>query len=535
MGWKDIWPLRLIGSRTERRWLDNPGLQGEGQITMQALLALTAGTPAYSGQVVNERTASNFVPFWACVKVLAESIATLPLIVYERVDTEYGDGKERSTSHPLYRRLHDEPNPYMTAVALKETMQGHLCVWGNAYARLDFDGSYRGAGIWPLDPSQTTPEIRNNELWYTTTYPDGRTETLPDWRVLHIHGLGSDGFVGKSVIQCVKQAVGLGLGAEEFGARLFGQGVMPGMTYSHPGTLSEEALKHLRETIGLVHGGASNAWKPMILEEGMKAESMGVPPEDAQFLETRRFQVEEICRFFRVPPHMVQLMQAATNNNVAQQSLEFVKYTLAIWIRKWEQELNRKLFGGNSRFFCEFLLDDLLRADPVTRWQTYREAWSTGAMSINEIRARENLNPIENGDEYFVPLNFAPLSKLNEEPEPDPVAPVAPKAPAQLPDDVSPDQVQTKSHRALIHDVLTRMLPREGDRLARGKGTEDSIRTKWLEETHAALRPSIEAFMACMGKRGDVNAIVAQYAGIHFAGGGVDVETDKLAKAIMES
>lgn len=534
MGWKDIWPLRWLGARPERRWLDNPGLQGEGQITMQALLALTAGTPAHSGQVVNERTAPNYVPFWACVKVLSESIATLPLIVYERVETEYGGGKERATSHPLYWKLHDEPNPWMTAVAFKELLQGHLCVWGNAYARIDFDGAWRGAGLFPLDPSQTTPQIRGDGLYYETTYPDGRQEILPDWRVLHIHGLGDDGFSGKSVIKCVKQAVGLGMGAEEFGARLFGQGVVPGLTYSHPGQLSEEALKHLRETIDLTHGGASNSWKPMILEEGMKAESVGIPPEDAQFLETRRFQVEEICRFFRVPPHMVQLMQAATNNNVAQQSLEFAKYTLAIWLRKWEQEFNRKLFGAGSKFFCEFMLDDLLRADPVTRWQSYREAWSTGAMSINEIRARENLNPIENGDEYFVPMNFAPLSKLDEEPA-EPAEPVAPAAPAQLPDDVSPDQLQIKSHTALIRHILGRILPKEQDRLARGKDEPDAIRAKWMAEALAALRPAVEAFASCKVGHADVEAILSRYVEIHAAGGGPDAETAALAKIIMES
>ena len=533
MGLKDFWPFRLIGARQpERRWLDNPGLQGEGQITMQALLALSAGTPAHSGQVVNERTASNYIPFWACVKVLAESIATLPLIVYERVDTEYGDGKERAASHPLYWRLHDEPNPWMTAVSFKELLQGHLCVWGNAYARIDFDGAFRGAGLWPLDASQTAPQLKNGELFYETTYPDGRQEILPDWRVLHIHGLGDDGLSGKSVIRCVKQAIGLGMGAEEFGARLFGQGVVPGLTYSHPGSLSEEALKHLRETIDLTHGGASNSWKPMILEEGMKAESVGIPPEEAQFLETRKFQVEEICRWFRIPPHMVQSMVASTNNNVAQQSLEFAKYTLGIWLRKWEQELNRKLFGANSRFFCEFLLDDLLRADPVARWQSYREAWSTGAMSINEIRARENLNPIENGDEYFVPLNFAPLSKLNEEPPPaaEPTA-----APSQLPDDVSPDQLQIKSHTALIHDVLSRLLPREEASLAKGNDTPGTIRSKWLELAKAALLPVVSAFGSCLRGGVDAAIVLAKYNDIHNVGGGADTETAALVKTIMES
>ena len=412
-------------------------------VTAASLVGLTDSTPA-SGKTVTEGNALTFIPYYAAVRVLAESVASLPLLVYERLET----GKQRAPLHPAYWLLHDEPNPEMTAVVFKEILQGHLATWGNAYAYIQRDGAGRPRELWPLLPDRTTPIRKGGVKWFETQVDD-KTTPLPAEDVLHIPGLGFDGITGYSVIEMVRQAIGTGMAADEFGAKFFANGAQLGGALQHPQTLSAEGHQRLVDSWNAKHQGSGNAWKPAILEEGMTWETIGIPPKDAQFLELRKFQATEIARFFRIPPHMLGDLDRATFSNIEEMSLEFVKYTLKIWLVKWEQECSRKLFSRADRgkYFCEFLIDDFLRADFKTRMEGYAIQVTNGWLTRNEVRAMENMNPLPGLDEPLVPLNMG--NGGDEEP-------------------VDDDRTQIiDAHRRMIADAIGRILGKEADRAKR--------------------------------------------------------------------
>lgn len=357
---------------------------------------------------------------FACVRILAETVASLPLLVYRRLGN---DGKTRAPDHYLYSLLHDAPNPEMTSFQFRETMMGHLCTWGNAYAEIEFDQAGRIIALWPLRPDRIMVKRENGRLQYhyRLTKPDaqGRMEAILDMtQVFHLRGLGSNGIIGYSPIQLHRQAVGLALAAEEFGARFFGNDARPGVILQHPGKLSDEAHRRLRESWESRHGGLDKSHRVAILEEGLSVKEIGLPPGDAQFLETRRFQISEIARIFRIPPHMVGDLERATFSNIEQQSLEFVIYTLWPWLVRWEQEIKRSLLtpAESSMYFVEFLVEGLLRGDVESRYRAYATARQWGWLSANDIRRLENMNPIEGGDVYLVPLNMIPAGQAGLEP-----------------------------------------------------------------------------------------------------------------------
>ena len=366
-----------------------------------------------TGIHVSENTALRSTAVWACVKLLSETLASLPLIVYRRLTPR---GKERAAGHPLYKLLHDAPNPEMTSYTFREVMQGHLVTWGNCFAEIDY-GNGIGDGypqaLWPLLPNkmQVGRDKESGKLIYSYLLPDGTTAKLAAWQVWHVPGFGFDGIVGYSPIQMAREAIGLSLATEEFGARFFGNGASPGGVLEHPNKLSVEAQERLRKSWNEMHSGLSNQHRIAILEEGMKFSKVGIPPNDAQFLETRKFQINEIARFFNVPPHMIGDLDRATFSNIEQQSLEFVVYTIRPWLVRWEQAASLKLLGAaeRSEYFVEFLVDGLLRGDSASRAAYYREMFYMGAMSPNDIREKENLNPLDQGDEYYIPLNMVPV------------------------------------------------------------------------------------------------------------------------------
>ena len=365
-----------------------------------------------AGVDVTVESSLQSVAVFACVRILAETVASLPLVLYRRL----ARGKERATDHSLYSLLHDLPNPEMTSVELRETLMGHLALWGNAYAEIEYDNAGRVRGLWPLRADKVTPKRQGGRLVYVVEMPIGPDETLPSDRVMHIRGLGYDGMVGYSPIGLARQAVGLALATEEFGARFFGNGARPGMVLEHPGKLSDEAYDRLKESWEMRHQGLSQAHRIAILEEGMKAEAIGIPPEDAQFLQTRKFQVTEIARLFRVPPHMLADLERATFSNIEHQSLEFVIHTIRPWLVRWEQAIHRDLLSENERqtYFAEHLVAGLLRGDVASRYQAYATARQNGWMSANDIRELENMNPVDGGDVYLVPLNMVPADQVNE-------------------------------------------------------------------------------------------------------------------------
>lgn len=354
---------------------------------------------------------------WACVRVLSETLASLPLFTYERTEK----GKRRATEHELYSVLHDQANPQMTAFAFRETMMGHLALWGNAYAQIIYDGRGRIVELWPLRPDKVLQsQMEAGRRWYRYQNAAGGTDWYSQDEIWHIPGLGGDGMDGYSPIGLMRRSIGLSMSAEEFGARFFENDARPGIVLEHPGRLSETANKNLRTSWAEQHEGVENSHKPAILEEGMKLHEIGIPPEDAQFLETRRFQVSEIARIFRIPPHMIGDLDQATFSNIEQQSLEFVMYTIRPWLVRWEQSImsNLMLDRDRPKFYTEFLVDGLLRGDTASRYSAYAVGRQNGWLSANDIRGMENMDTIDGGDVYLVPLNMVPADQAGMAPQP---------------------------------------------------------------------------------------------------------------------
>lgn len=372
-----------------------------------------------SGKAVNERTAMQTTAVYACVRILAEAIAGLPLHVYRyRSD----GGKERIPFHPLYHLLHDEPNPEMTSFVFRETLMSHLLLWGNAYAQVVRNGRGQAIALYPLLPSKMdVSRASNGELVYkyyrdvdeSSINPQGGYVTLRKDEVLHIPGLGFDGLIGYSPIAMAKNAIGMSLATEEYGATFFANGANPGGVLEHPGVIKD--IQRVKDSWNSAYQGSGNAHKVAVLEEGMKFQAIGIPPEQAQFLETRKFQINEIARIFRVPPHMIGDLEKSSFSNIEQQSLEFVKYTLDPWVVRWEQALQQSLILPSEKLslFIKFNVDGLLRGDYQSRMNGYSVGRQNGWMSANDIRELENMNRIpseEGGDLYLVNGNMLPLS-----------------------------------------------------------------------------------------------------------------------------
>jgi len=357
------------------------------------------GTP--SGKAVNERTAMQTTAVYACVRILAEAIAGLPLQLYRY---KPDGGKEKATDHPLYYLLHTEPNPEMTSFVFRETLMSHLLLWGNAYAQIIRDGAGRIVALYPLLPNKMTVDRTASGQLYYEYRTDGAPVILRPEDVLHIPGLGFDGLVGYSPIAMAKNAVGIAIACEEYGASFFANGANPGGVLEHPGVVKDP--KRVRESWNAVYQGSGNAHRIAVLEEGMKFQAIGIPPEQAQFLETRKFQLNEIARIFRVPPHMVGDLDKSSFSNIEQQSLEFVKYTLDPWVVRWEQAIAKALLLPSEKpiYFARFNVDGLLRGDYQSRMQGYSVGIQNGFLSPNDVRRLEDLNliPEEEGGNFYV-------------------------------------------------------------------------------------------------------------------------------------
>ena len=364
-----------------------------------------------SGKPVNERTAMQTTAVYACVRILAEAVASLPLHVYKYQDD---GGKKLVHDHPLYYLLHDEPNPEMTSFVFRETLMSHLLIWGNAYAQIIRDGAGRVLGLYPLLPDKMDVQRDDKgNIYYVYSRNSDENPMFKEYGniklkaedVLHIPGLGFDGLIGYSPIAMAKNAVGMTLACEEYGASFFANGANPGGVLEHPGVLKDPSK--VRESWNSVYRGVSNAHKIAVLEEGMKYQQIGIPPEEAQFLETRKFQINEIARLYRIPPHMVGDLDKSSFSNIEQQSLEFVKYTLDPWVIRWEQSLQRSLLlpSEKGKYFIKLNVDGLLRGDYQSRMNGYAVGRQNGWFSANDIREMENMNPIpdeEGGNLYLI-------------------------------------------------------------------------------------------------------------------------------------
>lgn len=368
---------------------------------------ITARSTSTSGTVVDAHTAMNLSAVYACVRVLSETIGSLPLIIYKNTKT----GKDRATNHPLYRVLHDAPNPEMTSMQWRETVMAHLSLQGNHFSEIIFQDT-KVKELWPIPPDLV--EIKrdqNNKLVYKVNIGGGKV--LNKEKVLHIRGLSLDGIVGVSPITYARETIGLGLAAQEYASRFFSGDANPNGVYSHPTQLGDVAYKRLQEALKDGRQGLSRQHRNVILEEGMKWERVSLSPEDAQLLESRKFGVEEIARIYRIPLHKINSMEKATFSNIEQQAIEFVTDTIRPWLVRIEQEITMKLIGEADRdnIFAEFLVEGLLRGDTKSRYEAYNIARNGGWMSANDIRRLENMNDIENGDTYLVPLNMTPAKQ----------------------------------------------------------------------------------------------------------------------------
>lgn len=370
-----------------------------------------------SGKRVNERSAMQMTAVYSCVRILSEAVAGLPLHLYKYTDN---GGKEKAVDHPLYFLLHDEPNPEMTSFVFRETLMTHLLLWGNAYAQIIRNGKGEILALYPLMPDRMTVDRDDKgRLYYEYQVSNedaptmkGSTVRLQPSDVLHIPGLGFDGLVGYSPIAMAKNAIGMAIACEEYGAKFFANGAQPSGVLEHPGTIKDPS--RVRESWTQTFGGSQNANKVAVLEEGMKYTPISISPEQAQFLETRKFQINEIARIFRVPPHMVGDLEKSSFSNIEQQSLEFVKYTLDPWVSRWEQGMVRSLLAAEEKkgYFIKFNVDGLLRGDYQSRMNGYAIGRQNGWMSANDIRELENLDRIPEelgGDLYLINGNMTKL------------------------------------------------------------------------------------------------------------------------------
>ena len=361
-----------------------------------------------AGKSVNERSAMQMTAVYACVRILSEFIAGLPLHMYQY---EEDGSKKKAVEHPLYHLLHDEPNPEMTSFIFRETLMSHLLLWGNAYAQIIRNGKGDIIALYPLMPNRMKVERdTKGQLYYEyqTMKEDaptmkGAVYQLDPSEVLHVPGLGFDGLVGYSPIAMAKNAIGLAIAAEEYGSKFYANGAAPSGVLEHPNVLKDPAK--VRDSWNAAFGGSSNAHRVAVLEEGMKYTPISISPNEAQFLETRKFQIDEIARIFRVPPHMVGDLEKSSFSNIEQQSLEFVKYTLNPWVCRWEQALQRALLDDDEKgkYFFRFNVEGLLRGDYQSRMNGYATARQNGWMSANDIRELENLDriPAELGGDLY--------------------------------------------------------------------------------------------------------------------------------------
>ena len=381
-----------------------------------------------AGKSVSERSAMQMTAVYACVRVLSEAVAGLPLHLYKYTDK---GSKEKAVDHPLYFLLHDEPNPEMCSFVFRETMMTHLLLWGNAYAQIIRNGKGEVMAIYPLMPSRMAVDRNERgELYYQYQLSRDDAQTmkgssviLKPSDVLHIPGLGFDGLVGYSPIAMAKNAIGLSIATEEYGSKFFANGATPGGVLEHPGTLKNPA--RVRESWNQAFGGSANSSRTCVLEEGMHYTPITIAPDQAQFLETRKFQLNEIARIFRVPPHMIGDLERATFSNIEHLSLEFVKYSLDPWLVRWEQSMSRVLFTDDEKknYFIKFNVDGLLRGDYQSRMSGYSVGIQNGFLSPNDVRELENMDLIPDelgGNRYLCNGNMIDIGsarKRDSEPQ----------------------------------------------------------------------------------------------------------------------
>jgi len=480
----------------------------------------SGGVSSYAGKSVTVDNALTVGAVYASVRVISEAIASLPLIVYRRLEN---GGKDRVKSK-IAELLRFRPNPWMSSFQFFETAMAHVLLWGNSYSHIRKNMSGVPVAIIPLHPSDVTPKFdENRELFYNVFQRETGVRSFLAKDILHVAGLAFDGISGKSVIRTARQSIGSAMATEEFAGKYWSGGAKPYGFLSHPGQLGAEGRKKLKES------WQADEKKIAVLEGGIKSEQIGIPPEDSQFLQTREFQATDVARVFRVPGHMIGIHDSQPRANVEQEAIDFVTHTLGAWIRRIEQEVTFKFFD-NSELFAEFLVDSHLRGDTETRFKAYSMALQNGWLSRNEVRTLENRNPIEGGDSYTVQLNLTDISQIGAG---DGNNSSARSEPIQS--KLTPDE-WVESLKPLFRDALERLAGKESRTLKAGlaKCERDGLsfsewsRNFWDDHKRCvflALFPILEA-----GKRlfklGDVESLADLLAERYISDGIGDSERD---------
>ncbi len=381
------------------------------------------GIATKAGSNVSEMNAMKLAVVWCCIRILSEDTASLPLILYRRISSKSGKygGKERATNHPLYHLMHTQPNPEMSSMTFRESYNAHIVSWGNGYAEKEYGkgliGRNRIEALWPIAPHRVTPYREKRQLKYKISMPNGIPNVvLPRKLMLHIPGLSYDGIIGYSPIAAAREAIGMGMALESFGGEYFGNGIHPSIVITHAGTLKNPA--DLRKAINELYSGLGKHHRAMLIEDATKIEKIAIPNNEAQFLETRKFQNVDIgTRIYRVPPYMYGEMDKTAFANVEQQAIDYVTKTLRPWLVRIEQGYNISFLTPEEQkeYFFEHLVDGLLRGDMKSRFEAYSIAKSARIYATNEIREIENRNPIEGGDKLDENPNMMPAGKSKEE------------------------------------------------------------------------------------------------------------------------
>ncbi len=387
-----------------------------------------------AGVAVDEDSAKNYSAVWACTRLLAGTGSALPLNLYRQDD---GGGKAIARNHPTHYCLHTAPNPRMGSMAFRSLGIDRQVNRGNFYAEIERDMLGRATALWPIHPSRIPggAEEVDGELVYKVQNNDGTETVIAAADMFHVPSIITrDGINGIGVITAARESVGFGMATEKHGAAYFGNGARPSIVLKHPGKIKDkEYREELRRQWNEIHQGPENAGKVALLQEGMEAVPLGISNEDSQFLQTRQHNVEEIARWYGVPPHLIGHLLRSTYNNIEVQSQEFVTYSLMPWLVLWEQEIDRKLIGEREQaagLYAKHVLEGLLRGDMASRAAFYKSMWELGVFSSNDILGLEDRNPIgPDGDKRFVPMNFVTLDQAGQMPEPAP----APELPAPEP------------------------------------------------------------------------------------------------------
>ena len=357
------------------------------------------GAASKTGIAITEDSAMRLSAVFGAVRVISETIASLPW----EVKQDAGDSTRSASAHPINKLIH-HPNAMMTDFNFREVCQAHLCLHGNAFIAIRRNEAGQAVKLIPVHPDRVEVKVYKDEKFYNI---DQGKETFDDTEMIHILGLSFDGIIGKSVIEAARESIGLGLAADQFGGSFFGNGANVSAVLTHPGRLSDEAYKRLMASWQRRYSGLDNAHKTAILEEGMNLQKVSISPQESQFLETRKFGVEDIARFFRIPlAYLGSLENSSTRANVEEQGIMFQRNTVLPWVKRWEAEFNRKLFPGQEDYFIRINMDGLLRGDISSRYSSYATARQWGWLSVNDIRKHESLDPIDGGDIYLQPMNM---------------------------------------------------------------------------------------------------------------------------------